>query len=103
GVGLRLMKTLAPLTTDLTAAVPRRPFVVAKPVDDATFALYRQLYEYDAIPLDAKVEEVEEMKEWRKERVSYTTAYGERMTAYMFLPRNVSPPYQTIVYFPGSD
>jgi eukaryotic-like serine/threonine-protein kinase len=34
--------------------------------------------------------------------VSFAAAYEkERVSAYLFLPRNVSPPYQTVVYFPG--
>jgi eukaryotic-like serine/threonine-protein kinase len=37
------------------------------------------------------------------EKVSFDAAYGkERVTAYLFLPKNSSPPFQTIVYFPGS-
>ena len=39
----------------------------------------------------------------RMEKVSFDAAYGkERITAYLFLPKNSSPPFQTIVYFPGS-
>jgi eukaryotic-like serine/threonine-protein kinase len=41
---------------------------------------------------------------WRKERVAFNAAYGgERMMAYLFLPKNAAPPYQTVVYFPGGD
>jgi hypothetical protein len=37
---------------------------------------------------------------WRQEKVSFNAAYGgERVIAYLFLPRNAEPPYQTIVYF----
>ncbi len=40
---------------------------------------------------------------WIKEKITYNTAYGgERLISYLFLPRNVEPPYQTILYFPGS-
>jgi cephalosporin-C deacetylase-like acetyl esterase len=36
--------------------------------------------------------------------VSFTAAYGgERVIAQLYLPRTGRPPYQTIVYFPGSD
>jgi eukaryotic-like serine/threonine-protein kinase len=39
----------------------------------------------------------------RKEKVSFDAAYGsERVIAYLFLPRNAQPPYQTVIYFPGS-
>ena len=41
--------------------------------------------------------------EWRLEKVSYAAAYGdERIPAYLFLPKQTKPPYQTIVFFPGS-
>jgi len=41
---------------------------------------------------------------WRRERVSFRAAYGaERVPAYLFLPRNSPAPYQTVVFFPGSD
>jgi dienelactone hydrolase len=35
--------------------------------------------------------------------VTFDAAYGhERVIAYLFLPKNASPPYQTVVYFPGA-
>ena len=35
--------------------------------------------------------------------MSYTAAYGdERVEAYVFLPTNAQPPFQTVVYFPSS-
>ena len=38
------------------------------------------------------------------ETVSYDAAYGgERVTALVFLPRNTAPPFQTVIWFPGSD
>ena len=37
-------------------------------------------------------------REWRKEKVSYAAAYGdERISAYLFLPKNAKPPYQVMV------
>ena len=39
----------------------------------------------------------------RLEKVSIAAAYGhERVPMYLFLPRHAEPPYQTIVWFPGS-
>jgi dienelactone hydrolase len=75
------------------------------PVSDDIFQVYRRLYVYDQTPLNPVIESVDESdSRWRKEKVSFDAAYGnERMTAYLFLPRNVAPPYQTVVYFPGSD
>lgn len=37
-----------------------------------------------------------------REKVSFTAGYGgERIAAYLFLPRNTAPPFQTVI-FPGS-
>ena len=38
------------------------------------------------------------------ELVSFAAAYGnERVTALLFLPKNVAPPYQTLVWMPGGN
>jgi dienelactone hydrolase len=73
-----------------------------KPVDDATFQVYRRLFDYDPVDLDTKVEAVDDRSEyWRAEKVSFTAAYGaERIPAWLYLPKNASPPFQTVVYFP---
>jgi cephalosporin-C deacetylase-like acetyl esterase len=51
------------------------------------------------------VESVDDKEEhWRKEKVAFNAAYGgEKVMAYLFLPRGVAAPYQTVVYFPGSN
>jgi dienelactone hydrolase len=63
---------------------------------------YAARYTYDRGPLNARVEETTRTDSGSRERISFDAAYGhERVTAYLFLPRNASPPYQTVVYFPG--
>jgi serine/threonine protein kinase/dienelactone hydrolase len=72
-------------------------------VSDAVFAGFRPQFDYDPVPLQAKVELRDSTaEEWITERVSFTTAYGERMSAWVHLPRRGTPPYQTVVFFPGS-
>jgi dienelactone hydrolase len=45
----------------------------------------------------------EDSRDWVQEKISFECAYGsERMVAYLFLPKNGTPPFQTVVYFPGS-
>ncbi len=40
---------------------------------------------------------------WTVEKISFNAAYdNERMIAYLFLPKNGSPPFQTVIYLPGS-
>jgi dienelactone hydrolase/predicted Ser/Thr protein kinase len=74
-----------------------------KPVPDDVFRVYRELYSYDKTDLKAKVEARDERPDWIHETVSFEAAYGgERVLAHLFLPRNAAPPYQAVVYFPGS-
>jgi dienelactone hydrolase len=62
------------------------------------------MYAYDRGDLKAAVEAVDDGSEyWRKEKISYDAAYGnERVPAYLFLPKLVSPPFQTVIFFPGA-
>jgi dienelactone hydrolase/predicted Ser/Thr protein kinase len=75
-----------------------------KPVSDAIFQVYKDQYSYDKTDLKARVESRNENPDgWIMEKVSFDAAYGgERVIAYLFLPKNSAPPYQTVIYFPGS-
>jgi eukaryotic-like serine/threonine-protein kinase len=79
-------------------------FYKTKPVSDAVFQVYKEQYSYDKSDLDARVETRDEnSKDWIKEKISFAAAYdNERVPVYLFLPKNASPPYQTVIYFPGS-
>jgi dienelactone hydrolase len=83
-----------------------RDFSADRPVDDVTFAHFVRGFAYDAkAALDARVEKtLESSPEVRVERVSLAAAYDrERVIAYIWLPRTVKPPYQTLVIFPGAE
>jgi hypothetical protein len=76
----------------------------AKPVTDSVFQAYKEQFSYDKTDLKAQVESRRESPEWIQERITFDAAYGnERVIAYLFLPKSAAPPYQTVVYFPGSD
>ena len=106
--GFRLIKLLnsAPLAENLTAPVSsaKSDYRNFKPVSDAVFQMYEHMYDYDRSPLDAKVESEDDSSPyWRKQRITFNATYGkERVPAYLFLPKNASPPFQTVVYFPHS-
>jgi dienelactone hydrolase/predicted Ser/Thr protein kinase len=103
--GFRCVKLSSPPPAAAAALIapPFRDFSKEKPVSDEVFAAYRGLYAYDKGDLAAKVEETTTTEDWTQEKVSFNAAYGgERVVAYLFLPKNAVPPYQTVVYFPGS-
>jgi pimeloyl-ACP methyl ester carboxylesterase len=105
GYGMRLMSAAAPIPDILKEDVSPETFEIPPPVDDATFRLIAGAFAYDPLPLNQRTEEIDDTHDgWRKEKVSFDAAYGgERITAYVFIPKNAEPPYQTILYFPGSD
>ena len=81
-----------------------RDYSKEKPVSDEVFKTFKSLYAYDKRELNARVEETQTTGDWTRERVSFDAAYGgERVLAYLYLPKNAVPPFQAVVYFPGSD
>jgi dienelactone hydrolase len=103
GVRCAYFPTAVPAAALLPIARPERDYSTEKPVGNKTFEIFRRMYSYDKKPLIAKTETVDDSNElWRKETVSYAAAYGgERIPAYLFLPKNVKPPYQTVLWVPG--
>lgn len=103
--GVRLVKNLGPSEPAAApvASVTRDPSTVI-PVAEELQAIYRRFYDYDRTPLDSRLEAIDDASpHWRKETVNFAAAYGnERIPAYLFLPKNAKPPYQTIVYFPSA-
>ncbi len=82
-----------------------RDYSKETPVSAETFRSWLQeLYSYDRTALNTVLEEVDESSDyWRREKVTFDAAYSqERVIAYLFLPKRVEPPYQTLVYFPGA-
>ena len=77
---------------------------VEEPVSDEVFDALKSQYDYDPTNLEAVVDSVDESHpHWIRERISFNAAYdNERVIAYLFKPRNVTPPFQTVVYFPGA-
>ena len=85
-------------------ALSFRDFSREKPVDDAVYRALLNAFAYDPLPLDARTESSEETAGWRREIVTFAAAYGgERVIAVVYVPKTAKPPYQTVVYFPGSN
>ena len=80
-----------------------RDYSTEVPCSDEEYRIIKRQFEYDRMPLNAVVESIDDSSPfWRKEKITFDAAYGdERVIAYLFLPRSVQPPYQTVVYSPG--
>ena len=74
-------------------------------ITDQQFELFRSYYDYDMFELqDTIVSRTENEKGWMLEKVLFNAAYdNEQMIAYLFIPVNTDPPYQTVIYGPGSN
>lgn len=104
--GFRCARYAAPPPQEQLREIPvlARDFSKEKPVGDEVFRVLQGFYAYDKGPLDVKSEGVDDASPyWSKQKVSYLAASGgERIPAFLFLPKNARPPYQTVVYFPSS-
>ncbi len=71
---------------------------------DQQFELIEQQYNYDRTPLNANVEKIQVSSDhWTLEKVIFDAAYeNDKIIAYLFLPTQGTPPFQTVIYFPGS-
>jgi DNA-binding winged helix-turn-helix (wHTH) protein/dienelactone hydrolase len=106
GNGFRCVRNTASLSSKTIGPIRtmQRDFAKVKPASDEVFRAYRAMYSYEDTPLHAKVEGVvADSADWRKEKITFNTAYdNERMAAYLFLPKKVQPPFQTVVFFPSA-
>jgi dienelactone hydrolase/predicted Ser/Thr protein kinase len=80
-----------------------RDFSQERPVGDQVFSAYASLYSYDRGELGARRGSMDDSpRDWKIEEVSFNAAYGgERLSAYLLLPKRAVPPFQTLIYFPG--
>jgi dienelactone hydrolase len=105
--GFRCVKNIVPLSPSAVAPIKRieaRDFSKYKPASDDVFHAYQVMYASSTSPLNAiDGGVVSETADWREERVTLDTGYrGERIAVYLFLPKKVRPPYQTVLFFPSA-
>ena len=79
----------------------RLDFRNKKPANDEVFEVYKRHLAFVPAPLNVKVEERIDRPDWKVERVSFDTGFGERMPVTLFVPAAGKPPYQVVVGFPG--
>jgi serine/threonine protein kinase len=109
GIGFRCVK-YSPTDASLEQArspVPRllRDYSKENPASDKAFEAYKGFYSYDKLPLNpSEIKRDLSSELWVRETVSFSAAYGnERVMAYLFLPKHGQPPFQVVIYFPGSN
>ncbi|HXE30232.1 MAG TPA: bifunctional serine/threonine-protein kinase/formylglycine-generating enzyme family protein, partial [Terriglobales bacterium] len=104
--GFRCVRNLAAMPAAALQPVHRvlRDFSRFKPATDGVFEAYKLLYAYPNVPFDAvSGGVVRETEDWREEKITFNAGYrGERLSAYLFLPKHVRPPYQTVLFFPSA-
>jgi formylglycine-generating enzyme required for sulfatase activity/dienelactone hydrolase len=104
--GFRCARYPTPPRASLLGTLRRtvRDYSRETPVGDEAFRVIRGAYAYAPRELQASVDEVDDSSPyWRKEKVSFSAAYGnERVPAFVFLPKNARPPFQAIVYSPSA-
>ncbi len=108
GNGFRCIKIIdKPVPEEFDRPIPRlasTPSHLPEPFSEAVWQTWLSFLSYPKTPLEARTELVDEAPaQWRLEKISFAAAYGgERMLAYLFLPKSVPPPYQTVVFWPGA-
>lgn len=81
-----------------------RDYSVAQPCSDEEYDIILKQFDYDRMPLNPIIESIDESSPFwrRREKITFNAAYdGERVIAYLFIPKDVEPPYQVVVYWPG--
>ncbi len=75
----------------------------AHAVSDEVFQVFKRQYAYVKSPLNDRVDARDtSAADWVRETISFDAGYeSDRVAAYLFLPKNVRPPYQLVVFFPG--
>jgi eukaryotic-like serine/threonine-protein kinase len=104
-LGFRCVRNVRGATSDQGAMplLAKSEVPVYTPASEATFLSWREHYRYAQSPLDAAIVDVKETDDWRRERITYAGAEGERAIAYLYLPKHHTPPWQTIQFVPADD
>ena len=66
--------------------------------------LSRHVHVHDRTPLNAVSQTIADPSvDWTREKVTFKAAHGgERMSAYLFVPKHTKPPFQAVVFFPSA-
>ncbi len=81
-----------------------RDYYKEEPVSEEIFKIFKNQFLYDSFALEATIEKrFDSYDDYTIEKITFEAAYGnERIIAYLYLPANPDPPFQTIIFFPGA-
>jgi dienelactone hydrolase len=79
-----------------------RNYRLETPASDGEYEIFRRLYAYEPIPLNARVESRDRFPHWIREKVTFDLPYGERGGAYLYLPKDATGRLDAVIYWPGS-
>jgi serine/threonine protein kinase/formylglycine-generating enzyme required for sulfatase activity len=101
-LGFRCVKNRDSVNIDYGGIVINKTFEIPEyyPVNSSEFKTLLAFYKYDKKTLNSKILERKEQDFWIKEKVAFDSPFGDRITGYLFLPKNVKKPYQCIVWDP---
>ena len=101
-LGFRCVKNLVPVENDPAAVFINTDHKIEtyKPVSESEYKKLVTYYKYDKQPLNAKVVSREEKDNWIEEKFEFDCSLGDRVTGFLFLPKNVQEPFQCIVWDP---
>jgi len=101
-LGFRCVRNAASATSDQGAMkinlAARTPSY--SPVNEATFGNFLSHYQYDKAPLEAHADETGETEDWIREKVSFAGVQGDRIMAYLYLPKRAAKPFQCLNFIP---
>ncbi|MGC4021713.1 MAG: SUMF1/EgtB/PvdO family nonheme iron enzyme [Cyclobacteriaceae bacterium] len=103
--GFRCMKPLDSTSSLLLSPIKHFVFDMSKRkiMTEAQYELVKHLYDYEQKPVKARTLYVKEEPDWVKEKVMFPSVYGsDSVIVYLYLPKKVKAPYQSVMYFPGS-
>ena len=60
------------------------------PVDEQTFNTYLNYYKYDKKPIVSDTIETSETSDWIREKIRFTGVKGDKIIAYLYLPRRIA-------------
>jgi pimeloyl-ACP methyl ester carboxylesterase len=104
-LGFRLAKNAAGATGDQggTRIEIRQEIPEYSPSPVSRFNTLAAAYRYEKTPLDARLEETVETPDWKREKITFNGAGGERAIAYLYLPHHVPGPLQILHFVPAGD